>query len=30
MVGKDERMILIEDESHNTLPEILLMKILKV
>ena len=30
MVEKDERVILIEDESHNTLPEILLMKIFKV
>jgi pyruvate kinase len=30
MAGKDERMILIEDESHNTLPEILLMKIFKI
>jgi pyruvate kinase len=30
MAEKDERMILIEEESHNTLPEILLMKIFKV
>ncbi|MFO7713290.1 pyruvate kinase, partial [Desulfosarcina sp.] len=30
MVGKDERMILIEDESHHTLPEIVSMKIFNV
>ena len=30
MVEKDERMILIEDESHGEMPETLLMKIFKV
>jgi pyruvate kinase len=30
MVEKDERMILIEDESHDAMPETLLMKIFKV
>ena len=29
MVEKDERMILIEDESHDAMPETLLMKIFK-
>jgi hypothetical protein len=30
MVEKDERMILIEDESHDDMPETLLMKIFKI
>ena len=30
MVGKDERMILIADKSHDAMPETLLMKIFKV
>jgi pyruvate kinase len=30
MVEKDEKMILIEDESHDVMPETLLMKIFKV
>jgi pyruvate kinase len=30
MVEKDEKMILIEDELHDVMPETLLMKIFKV
>jgi pyruvate kinase len=30
MVEKDEKMILIEDESHDIMPETLMMKIFKV
>ncbi|XPS87716.1 uncharacterized protein Dvar_57340 [Desulfosarcina variabilis str. Montpellier] len=30
MIEKDERILLIENESHDAMPETLLMKIFKV